>query len=161
MKISLKARLNGSNWRDELPIIMLGIRTSVKEDLNSSAAELVYGTILRLPGEFFHHTNTGAVDYTSFLDRLRDTMSRQRPVPSKHHGKRSSYVPGTLQHATHVFVRHDAVKAPLQRPYDGPFLVVRRNDKFFTVNKNGFMTQSPSTVSSLHLWRRQRTSHHS
>ena len=44
LKTSLKARLNGPNWRDELPIIMLGIRTSVKEDLNCSAAELVYGT---------------------------------------------------------------------------------------------------------------------
>ena len=34
----------------ELLIIVLGIRTSVKEDLKCSAAELVYGTTIRLPG---------------------------------------------------------------------------------------------------------------
>jgi hypothetical protein len=49
----------------------------------------------------------------------------------------SSCVPRALQQATHVYVRHDAVKSLLQRPYDGPFLVIQRNDKFSTLNKNG------------------------
>ena len=43
----------------------------------------------------------------------------------------------SLKDATYVFVRHDAVKDPLQRPYDRPFLVVKRNEKYFTVNKTG------------------------
>ena len=64
-------------------------------------------------------------------------MHQQRPVPPQNHGLRPSYVPRALQQATHVYVRHDAVKSLLQRPYDGPFLVIQRNDKFFTLNKNG------------------------
>ena len=50
LKASLKAHLNDPNWRGELLIIVLWIRTSVKEDLKCSAAELVYGTTIRLPG---------------------------------------------------------------------------------------------------------------
>ncbi|CAB4038888.1 Hypothetical predicted protein, partial [Paramuricea clavata] len=64
-------------------------------------------------------------------------MHQQRPVPTQNNGLRPSYVPCALQQATHVYIRHDAVKSPLQRPYDGPFLVIQRNDKFFTLNKNG------------------------
>ena len=38
MKASLKARLDGPHWMDELPWVLLGTRTVPKEDLNSSAA---------------------------------------------------------------------------------------------------------------------------
>ncbi len=42
-----------------------------------------------------------------------------------------------LATCTHVFVRHDAVKKPLQQPYDGPYEVLKRNDKFYTVDIKG------------------------
>ena len=42
-----------SNWVEILPIVSLGIRTAFKEDLNATAAEMVYGTGIRLPAEFF------------------------------------------------------------------------------------------------------------
>ena len=66
-------------------------------------------------------------------------MQKQKPVPTQHHGTRSSHVPDALKCATIVFVRHDAVKPPYdtQRPYDGPFLVVTRREKYFTINRNG------------------------
>ena len=35
-------------------MILLGIHTSLKLDMGCCAAELVYGTTLRLPGESFH-----------------------------------------------------------------------------------------------------------
>ena len=37
----------------------------------------------------------------------------------------------------HVFVRHDAVRKPLQSQYDGPYLVLERTDEFFKLNING------------------------
>lgn len=39
------------HWSETLPIILLGLRTAVKEDLECSSAELVYGQTLRVPGE--------------------------------------------------------------------------------------------------------------
>lgn len=49
MKASLKAKLHTSNWFDELPLVLLGIRTALKQDIGCSAAEMVYGQTLRLP----------------------------------------------------------------------------------------------------------------
>jgi hypothetical protein len=37
-------------------LVLLGIRTSFKEDLQASVAELVYGEPLRIPGEFLTPT---------------------------------------------------------------------------------------------------------
>jgi transposase InsO family protein len=38
-------------WTEALPLVLLGIRTAFKEDLQASVAELVYGEPLRIPGE--------------------------------------------------------------------------------------------------------------
>ena len=35
------------------------------------------------------------------------------------------------------FVRHDAVKKPLQQPYDGPYQVISRAAKHFTMEIKG------------------------
>ncbi|XP_069781620.1 DNA damage-inducible transcript 4-like protein isoform X2 [Narcine bancroftii] len=42
------ARLSGPDWADKLSWVLLGIRTAPKEDLQASAAEMVYGTPLSL-----------------------------------------------------------------------------------------------------------------
>ena len=53
MKAALKARLtDGPNWFDELPWVLLGLRTAPKDYLQSSSAELVYGKPLIVPGTF-------------------------------------------------------------------------------------------------------------
>ena len=53
LKAALRAHKSSSHWTEVLPLVLLGIRTALKTDLQCSAAELVYGTTLRVPGEFF------------------------------------------------------------------------------------------------------------
>ena len=56
LKAALMARSGArarSQWCHELPFILLGIRAAVKDDLFCSSAELVFGTTLRLPGQYF------------------------------------------------------------------------------------------------------------
>jgi cleavage and polyadenylation specificity factor subunit 1 len=43
-------------WTEELPLVLPGIRTKFKEDLQASVAELVYGELLRIPGELLTPT---------------------------------------------------------------------------------------------------------
>ncbi|GFN91723.1 alpha-2-macroglobulin-like protein [Plakobranchus ocellatus] len=52
LKTSLKARTTSSNWFAELPMVLLGIRSSWRVNPNCSLAELVYSSTLRIPGEF-------------------------------------------------------------------------------------------------------------
>ena len=50
------ARLSGPDWVAELPWVLLSIRTASKEDLNCFSAELVHGTPLSVPGDFWPST---------------------------------------------------------------------------------------------------------
>ncbi|HBK82804.1 MAG TPA: hypothetical protein DDZ41_04280, partial [Flavobacterium sp.] len=52
LKAALYARQNTTNWRFELPFILLGIRTAIKTDFGCTSADLVYGQTLRVPGDF-------------------------------------------------------------------------------------------------------------
>ena len=58
----LKARTTGANWFDELPMVLLGIHSSWRVDPGCSPAELVYGSTLRIPGEFLQPRETRAVE---------------------------------------------------------------------------------------------------
>ncbi len=53
-------------------------------------------------------------------------LQQLHPVPTRLPRQRVSYVDLALATCTHVFLRHDAVRSPLQPPYDGPYLVVKR-----------------------------------
>ena len=56
LKSFLRARLAGSDWVSRLPLVMLGLRSSPKDDLGFSPAEAVFGSPLSLPGELLKHT---------------------------------------------------------------------------------------------------------
>ncbi len=60
------------HWVDNLPIVLLGIRSSFKPDANACAAELAYGSTFRLPGEVLEQTTSPAPgEVNDLLHRLR------------------------------------------------------------------------------------------
>ena len=89
----------------------------------------MYGTTLRLPGEFFTSTDSN-LDPTSYVTQLKMYMQQLKPPPVCRQQQQTAYVSADLYGCTFVFViRHDAVKWPLQQPYDGPFCVLHITDK--------------------------------
>ena len=135
LKSSLRARLNGPDWVDELPWVLLGIRTQPKEDLQTSSAELVYGAPLTLPGEFVAE----GADVTSkrFIEILRNKITHLNPTPTTRHCRTTSFIPRDQQYCEYVFVRRDAHRTPLQMLYEGPYRVLQRDEKAFTVDIGG------------------------
>jgi transposase InsO family protein len=57
---------DNQQWTEVLPFVLLLIRTSFKEDLQASVAELVYGELLRVPGEFLT-VSTATVEHEHLI----------------------------------------------------------------------------------------------
>jgi hypothetical protein len=58
-------------------------------------------------------------------------MRTLQATPPRHTAQPNVHVSDSLASATHVFIWRDAVTNPLQQPYDGPYRVVKRTDKFY------------------------------
>ena len=131
---------SSNTWLLDLPLVLLGIRSSLKVNLKCSTAELVYDTTLRLPGDIFPSSPAVATtvpDPLSYVERLRSTMSRLTATPPRHPSKSPSRVPANLSSCTHVFIRQDVVRRCLQQPYNGPFRIIQRYSKYFIIQVNG------------------------
>lgn len=127
---------NTDRWTEVLPTVLLGIRASLKEDIQASPAEMLYGTNLKLPGEMFTNSCSN-FSLTDFVQELRQRMRNLRPIQTSHHSTTAVFISKPLLTASHVFVRKDSVRKPLEQPYQGPFKVISRNDKFFKLEMNG------------------------
>lgn len=104
-----------------------------KEDLKSSPSELLYGGVLRLPNEYFT-ISENTVEPSEFLQKLRKYFNLLRPTPVSHHSKNKMFVLKNLDDCSHVFLRTDAVRQPLETPYTGPYEVIQRlSDRVFTI----------------------------
>ncbi|BHF85899.1 hypothetical protein SprV_1002907400 [Sparganum proliferum] len=135
LKASLRAAADPENWTDHLPLVLLGIRSALKPDLDCSAAELVFGATVRLPGEMISPTPQSAVeDPTNLLHRLRQFMRTLSPVPPRSSAS-PSYLEKDLATCSHVYLRCDRVRRPLEPPYDGPFRVISRGTKNFRIQR--------------------------
>lgn len=133
LKVALMARLqDNKSWVDELPIVLLGLRAATRSDSGVSAAELTYGKTIRLPGDFYDETKICMSD-SEYLQLLRDAINKFKPRPTCHGNSRSLFVSKDLKTCKSVFVRNDMIRKSLQPPYDGPYNVIKRQEKTFII----------------------------
>jgi cleavage and polyadenylation specificity factor subunit 1 len=132
MKQALTSSSPNRRWVDQLPHVLLNIRTSFKEDLQCTSAEMVYGTTLALPADFL--VTASNFEPGTFGKQLCERMARVRSRPTRPTRQQYIYMPPGLQDCSHVFVRKHP-RPPLCPPYEGPFPVIRRGDKTITIRR--------------------------
>jgi hypothetical protein len=130
-------------WTEALPLVLLGVRTSFKADLQAAVAEFVYGEPMRVPGELLTST-ADPVELAHLITQLRRHMARLRPVPAAHHASSATFVHKDLHNCMHVFLRQDTTRRALEPPYSGPYQVLSRRAKTLKLLVRG----KPVTVSA-------------
>ncbi|XP_066949362.1 uncharacterized protein [Macrobrachium rosenbergii] len=120
------ARCTAEDWKYQLPWVLLGLRTAPRDNGDPFAAEKIYGEPLVVPGELV----TGDRHNPS-VQRLRNIVGKFAPCQQTYTDRSATFTPPGLSSTTHIFVRNDAVRPPLTRPYKGPFHVIERNTKAF------------------------------
>ncbi|XP_014211730.1 uncharacterized protein LOC106641730 [Copidosoma floridanum] len=135
LKVAL--RCCPQSWVDALPMVLLGLRSAYKEDLEASPAEMVFGTALRLPGQFFV-TSSVQANHINFVHSLKQLFLSLRPVPASRHSNNHPFSYRDLRTCSHVFLRIDSIRRPLEPPYSGPHRVLERTGhRTFVIERAG------------------------
>ncbi|XP_066940950.1 uncharacterized protein [Macrobrachium rosenbergii] len=122
LKAALMARCTDESWKEQLPWVLLGLRTSPKANGNASPAEKVCGETLAIPREFFPPSADSA---DNPLPRLRELTQKFAPCHKTFTNRTTTYSPPALDSCAYVFIRVEARRPPLTRPYRGPHRVIR------------------------------------
>ena len=110
---------------------------------------MIYGTTLRLPGEF---TQKYTVDTHTNLDNYLDKLSRLRLCPLRDTHQKNIFQYKEIDTCTHVFLWRMAIAPPLTAPYDGPYKVIVRSGRVMKILvKNKVETVSLNRVKPAHF----------
>ena len=143
LKASLMCCALSTDWYFTLSSCLLGLKTAVRLDTGLSAAEMMFGQTLQIPGDFCNYTETN-IDSTLFMNEFCRYILQVKAVPTNHKSKKTppDFKPfhfDDLNTCTHVLKLIRAVKPPLVRPYTGPQKVLERHpsDKYFKIEVHG------------------------
>ena len=137
LKAALRAQDNPTNSTKNLPLVLLVLRSFVKEDTNVSSAHMVYGTSLHLPGQFFDQTTMEQQPTSEYMEQLILCMSNMRSIAPQHYCSPPVHLDKNLRTCSHVLVRVDTPKGALNPRYPETHKVLQRQDKYFTLAMNG------------------------
>ena len=132
LKGGLKAR--GGKWLQQLPFVLIGMRM-MPDESGSSAFSRVTGEQPMVPQILMQETTPAQI-----TKKLEDVPHIYKIPRTK---EKTSHIPEKLQQCSHVWLRLDRVRKPLEAPYQGPFKVMSRTDITITIEMRG----KPVTVS--------------
>ncbi|GFT97083.1 retrovirus-related Pol polyprotein from transposon opus [Trichonephila clavipes] len=73
------------------------------------------------------------MDPQNFVAKLQQHMAELMPLKSPSNRKQNIVVYKDLKSCSHVFIRIGRVKKALEPPYEGPYAVQKKCDKYFTI----------------------------
>lgn len=131
---TLKQALNATGisfWVKNLPWVLLSLRSTIKTGIEFSPAEILYGTSLRLPCDFFEDSklNTQA-NLPVFVQQLKERMRSAKFFLTKKYTNTPCHVSKCLSSCSHVYVRNDSHSLGIKPTYLGPFKVLERTSKY-------------------------------
>ena len=131
----LRAQVDSHRGMETLPVVLMGTHATMQSDLGCSAAELVIGSTLCLPGLFVIPTTIHiSLDLSNYVDRLWRKMNELHHSPTRVQ-QSCTHLHKDLLSCTHDFVCDDTVRASLKPPYRSPIWVITR--KYFIPDLNG------------------------
>jgi hypothetical protein len=132
LKDVLRARLAGPDWPMHLPWVMLGLQVAPQEDSGVSAAELVYGCPLSLPGQFL---SVAEPPPASFVQQLASSIPCV--ADTSHIPRKDPASARRLQEATHAYVKSPPVSPALSPAYRGPYCILVPGQRYFVLEVGG------------------------
>ena len=129
---------SSGSWSRALTWVMLSLRSAPRPDTAASAAEIVFGTPLRIPGLCFQDEQSSPRSAAAQLDLARANVASFTPCSlDLRKFKDSPFVAKTLRTAKFVYVRDDRLGKPALAPrYTGPFPVIDKqwHNNTFVIN---------------------------
>ncbi|XP_026314587.1 uncharacterized protein LOC113226241 [Hyposmocoma kahamanoa] len=132
-----------TEWAQELPTVLLGLRTALRADNNLSPALVTYGATLRLPADFFVPSK-GNNDDCEFVRQLISKMASLIPTQSRSTTPSKLLMQKNLGTCTYVFLCNDSVRPPLSPPYDGPL----KSAHIDSANRAAYTTQASNVITT-------------
>ena len=100
--------------------------------------EMALGTNVRLPGDIVDHRKTVTDgDKFSYVNRLKRFFDELQPIATRVTPISNAFVPSSLETAPFVYLRIDANRPALTCTYKGPYKVLKRGRKAFSILING------------------------
>ena len=132
IKTAIMAKKKG--WLDTLPVVLLGIR-GTPNNSGLSPFNMVTGSPMLLPYPIINNDNHINEDFSiDCVKNLANAMLKLKVQDfSKQYPNNKTFIPKELNKCTHVWLRVDRVRKPLEAPYSGPFEIIERTPKFFKI----------------------------